>query len=104
MATIRKGDKVKVIAGQERGNTGTVLEVLAGQGRVRVEGLMKVKRHLKRGRSQANQEGGIIEKIGSIEISNVMVVGKDGKPVRREKIARELGAREKARAAKRAAK
>ena len=102
-STIRKGDKVKVIAGQERGNTGTVLEVLP-TGRVRVEGLMKVKRHLKRGRSQANQEGGIIEKIGSIEISNVMVVGKDGKPVRREKIARELGAREKARAAKRAAK
>ena len=102
-ATIRKGDKVKVIAGQERGNTGTVLEVLAS-GRVRVEGLMKVKRHLKRGRSQANQEGGIIEKIGSIEISNVMVVGKDGKPVRREKIARELGAKEKARAGKRAAR
>jgi large subunit ribosomal protein L24 len=102
-ASIRKGDKVKVIAGQERGNTGTVLEVLAS-GRVRVEGLMKVKRHLKRGRSQANQEGGIIEKIGSIAISNVMVVGKDGKPVRREKIAREQGAREKARAEKRAAK
>jgi large subunit ribosomal protein L24 len=101
--TIRKGDKVKVIAGQERGNTGTVLEVLA-TGRVRVEGLMKAKRHLKRGRSQANQEGGIIEKIGSIAISNVMVVGKDGKPVRREKIVRELGAREKARAEKRAAK
>jgi large subunit ribosomal protein L24 len=104
MTTIRKGDKVKVIAGQERGNTGTVLEVLAAKGRVRVEGLMKVKRHLKRGRSQANQEGGIIEKIGTIEISNVMVVGKDGKPVRREKIARELGAKEKARAEKRAAK
>ena len=103
MASIRKGDKVKVIAGQERGNSGTVLEVLA-TGRVRVEGLMKAKRHLKRGRSQANQEGGIIEKIGSIAVSNVMVVGKDGKPVRREKIARELGAREKARAEKRAAK
>jgi large subunit ribosomal protein L24 len=104
MSTIRKGDKVKVIAGQERGNTGTVLEVLAAKGRVRVEGLMKVKRHLKRGRSQANQEGGIIEKTGTIEISNVMVVGKDGKPVRREKIARELGAKEKARAEKRAAR
>lgn len=102
--TIRKGDKVKVIAGQERGNTGTVLEVLAAKGRVRVEGLMTVKRHLKRGRSQANQEGGIIEKTGTIAIANVMVVGKDGKPVRREKIARELGAKEKARAEKRAAR
>jgi len=103
MATIRKGDKIKVIAGQERGNTGTVLEVLAN-GRVRVEGLMKVKRHLKRGRSQATPDGGIVEKNGTIELSNVMVVGKDGKPVRREKIARELGAKEKARAEKRAAK
>ena len=104
MASIRKGDKVKVIAGQEKGNTGTVLEVLAEKGRVRVEGLMKAKRHLKRGRSQSNPDGGIVEKVGSIAISNVMVVGKDGEPVRREKIARDLGAREKARAAKRAAK
>jgi len=104
MATIRKGDKVKVIAGQERGNTGTVLEVLAATGRVRVEGLMKVKRHLKRGRSQGTPDGGIVEKTGTIEITNVMVVAKDGKPVRREKIARELGAKEKARAEKRAAK
>jgi large subunit ribosomal protein L24 len=104
MTTIRKGDKVKVIAGQERGKTGTVLEVLAAKGRVRVEGLMTVKRHLKRGRSATNQEGGIIEKTGSLHLSNVMVVGKDGEPVRREKIQRELGAREKARAAKRAAK
>jgi large subunit ribosomal protein L24 len=104
MSAIRKGDKVKVIAGQERGNTGTVLEVLADKGRVRVEGLMTVKRHLKKGRSAANQDGGIIEKTGTIHISNVMVVGKDGKPVRREKIARDLGAREKARASKRAAR
>jgi large subunit ribosomal protein L24 len=103
-STIRKGDKVKVISGQERGNTGTVLEVLAADGRVRVEGLMKVKRHLKKGRSQTNPDGGIVEKTGTIAISNVMVVGKDGETVRREKIDRELGAKEKARAEKRAAK
>jgi large subunit ribosomal protein L24 len=65
---------------------------------------MKVKRHLKRGRSQGTPDGGIVEKTGTIEISNVMVVAKDGKPVRREKIARELGAKEKARAEKRAAR
>jgi large subunit ribosomal protein L24 len=104
MATIRKGDKVKVISGQERGNTGTVLEVLAADGRVRVEGLMKVKRHLKKGRSQTSPDGGIVEKTGTIAMSNVMVVGKDGETVRREKIGRELGAKEKARAEKRAAK
>jgi large subunit ribosomal protein L24 len=98
MAEIRKGDTVKVIAGKEKGKSGKVLEVLREKGRVRVEKLMTVKRHLKKGRSQANAEGGIIEKTGTIAISSVMVVGKDGEAVRREKIGRELGAKEKARA------
>ncbi|BDG06761.1 50S ribosomal protein L24 [Anaeromyxobacter oryzae] len=103
MAEIRKGDTVKVIAGKEKGKQGKVLEVLREKGRVRVEKLMTVKRHMKKGRSQANPEGGILEKDGTIALSNVMVVGKDGAPVRREKIGRELGAKEKARAEKRAA-
>jgi large subunit ribosomal protein L24 len=98
---IRKGDTVKVLAGKEKGKTGKVLEVLREKGRVRVEKLMTVKRHLKKGRSQSNAEGGIIEKDGSIALSNVMVVGKEGKAVRREGIDRELGAKEKARRAKR---
>jgi large subunit ribosomal protein L24 len=97
MPDIRKGDTVKVIAGKEKGKSGKVLEVLREKGRVRVEKLMTVKRHLKKGRSQANAEGGIIEKTGTIAVSNVMVVGKGGEPVRREKIDRELGAKEKAR-------
>ncbi len=97
MPQIRKGDTVKVIAGKEKGKSGKVLEVLLAKGRVRVEKLMTVKRHLKKGRSQSNAEGGIIEKAGTIALSNVMVVGKDGEPVRREKIDRELGAKEKAR-------
>jgi large subunit ribosomal protein L24 len=100
---IRKGDTVKVLAGKEKGKTGKVLEVLREKGRVRVEKLMTVKRHLKKGRSQTNAEGGIIEKDGSIALSNVMVVGKEGKPVRREGIDRELGAKEKAKREKRAA-
>ncbi len=103
MADIRKGDTVKVLAGKEKGKSGKVLEVLREAGRVRVEKLMTVKRHLKKGRSQVNPEGGILEKDGTIAISNVMVVGKDGKPVRREKIGRELGAKEKARLEKRKA-
>jgi large subunit ribosomal protein L24 len=103
MAEIRKGDTVKVLSGKEKGKTGKVLEVLREKGRVRVEKLMTVKRHLKKGRSQTSPEGGIIEKDGTIALSNVMVVGKDGEPVRREGIARELGAKEKARLAKRAA-
>jgi large subunit ribosomal protein L24 len=101
MAEIRKGDTVKVIAGKEKGKSGKVLEILRAKGRVRVEKLMTVKRHLKKGRSQANMEGGIIEKSGTIAMSNVMVVGKDGEAVRREGIERELGAKEKARLAKR---
>jgi large subunit ribosomal protein L24 len=103
MAEIRKGDTVKVLAGKEKGKQGKVLEVLREKGRVRVEKLMTVKRHLKKGRSQASPEGGIIEKEGTIALSNVMVVGKGGEPVRREKIGRELGAKEKARHEKRAA-
>src|SRR5574338_251881 len=103
MAEIRKGDTVKVIAGKEKGKSGKVLEVLREKGRVRVEKLMTVKRHQKKGRSQANPEGGILEKAGTIAISSVMVVGKGDKPVRREKIARELGAKEKARLGKRKA-
>ena len=103
MAVIRKGDTVQVITGKEKGKSGKVLEVLREAGRVRVEKLMTVKRHTKKGRSQANPDGGIVEKTGTIEISNVMVVAKDGKPVRREKIARELGAKEKARHEKRQA-
>ena len=103
MAEIRKGDTVKVIAGKEKGKSGKVLEVLHAKGRVRVEKLMTVKRHVRKGRSQGNPEGGIIEKAGTIAISNVMVVGKDGAPVRREKIGRELGAKEKARLEKRKA-
>jgi large subunit ribosomal protein L24 len=101
MPHIRKGDTVKVISGKEKGKTGKVLEILLEKGRVRVEKLMTVKRSLKKGRSQSNAEGGIIEKTGTIAISNVMVVGKGGEPVRREKIDRELGAKEKARLEKR---
>jgi large subunit ribosomal protein L24 len=103
MAEIRKGDTVKVIAGKEKGKSGKVLEILRRKGRVRVEKLMTVKRHVRKGRSQSNPEGGIVEKAGTIAISNVMVVGKDGAPLRREGIARELGAKEKARLAKRKA-
>ena len=103
MPQIRKGDTVQVIAGKEKGKTGKVLEILREKGRVRVEKLMTVKRHLKKGRSATNAEGGIIEKAGTIAISSVMVVGKGDAPVRREKIDRELGAKEKARLERRKA-
>ncbi len=99
---IRKNDTVRIMAGKDKGKTGKVLEVLREQGRVRVEKVQTVKRHLKKGRSQANPEGGILEKEGTVALSNVMVIGTGEKPVRRDKIARELGAMEKARREKRA--
>jgi large subunit ribosomal protein L24 len=71
---IHKNDTVRVLSGKEKGKSGKVLAVLAATGRVRVEKLMTVKRHVKKGRSAANPEGGIIEKAGTIHASNVMVV------------------------------
>jgi large subunit ribosomal protein L24 len=81
MQRVRHGDTVVVIAGKEKGKRGKVLRVLAKSERVVVERVMMVKRHTKP--SQRNQEGGIIEKEGSIHISNVMPVdpGSD-KPTR----------------------
>jgi large subunit ribosomal protein L24 len=71
---IHKNDTVLVRAGKEKGKSGKVLAVLQASGRVRVEKLMTVKRHLKKGRSTGNPEGGIVEKAGTIDASNVMVV------------------------------
>ena len=102
MAEIRKGDTVKIMSGKEKGKSGKVLEVLHEKGRVRVERHQMVKRHVKKGRNQANPEGGILEKEGTIAISSVMVLSGE-KPVRREQIKRELGAKERARLEKRKA-
>ena len=63
---VRKNDVVKVIAGKDKGKTGKVLEVLWDRGRVRVEKVQVVKRHLKKGRSAGNPEGGILERNGTI--------------------------------------
>ena len=79
---IKKGDTVQLMKGKEaaqkRGTgskpRGKVLEVLKDEGRVRVEGLRVVTKHLKAGRSQQNQAGGRIENIGSIALANVQLV------------------------------
>jgi large subunit ribosomal protein L24 len=72
MDRIRKGDTVVVITGKEKGKRGKVLRVLTKSNRVVVERVMMVKRHTKP--SQQNAQGGIIEKEGSIHLSNVMPV------------------------------
>jgi large subunit ribosomal protein L24 len=69
MAHVRQGDLVVVIAGKEKGKTGKVLRILTKKDRVVVEGLMMVKKHTKP--SQKSPQGGIIDREGSIHISNV---------------------------------
>ena len=69
---IKKDDLVVVISGKERGKQGKVLEMVGE--RVMIEGLMAIKRHLKPGRSQKNPQGGIVERNGTIHVSNVMPV------------------------------
>ena len=69
---IHKGDRVKVIRGNHREREGTVLEVLADQDRVVVEGVNMRKRHQRP--SQLNPDGGIVTFEAPIHISNVMLV------------------------------
>ena len=78
-AKIRKGDKVIVLSGRDKGRTGEVFEVRPSDNKAMVRGVNLVKRHQKQ--TQA-QEGGIISKESSIHLSNIAVVGKNGKPTR----------------------
>ncbi len=78
-AKIRKGDKVMVLTGRDKGRTGEVFEVRPAENKALVRGINMVKRHQKQ--TQA-QEGGIISKEQPIHLSNVAYVGKDGKPTR----------------------
>ena len=76
---IKKGDTVKVIAGKDNGTEGKVLSVDAKNGKVVVEGVNMITKHAKP--SQANPNGGIVQKEAPIDISNVMLVV-DGKATR----------------------
>ena len=79
-AKIRKGDKVVVLTGRDKGRTGEVIEMHPTEGRALVRGVNMVKRHQKQ---TAQQEGGIISKELSIHLSNIALADpKDGKPTR----------------------
>jgi large subunit ribosomal protein L24 len=79
-AKIRKGDKVIVIAGRDKGRSGEVIEVRPSQGRAFVRGVNMVKRHQKQNQ---RQEGGIVSKEASVDLSNLAIADpKDGKPTR----------------------
>ena len=77
---IRKGDKVVVRTGKDKGKTGEVLRVLRDEARVLVQGVNMIKRHT---RPAPGNPGGIIDKEASIHISNVALADpKSGKPTR----------------------
>jgi large subunit ribosomal protein L24 len=82
MARIRTGDLVQVVSGADRGKQGKVLAVDREKGRLRVESVRMQKVHLKPGRA-IQRAGGILEREGFVDASNVMLVDPDsGKPSR----------------------
>ncbi|MTI15678.1 50S ribosomal protein L24 [Rhodobacteraceae bacterium RKSG542] len=79
-AKIKKGDKVVVIAGRDKGKTGEVIQMLPSENRAVVRGVNLVRRHL---RQTQQSEGGIVTKEAPIHLSNIALADpKDGKPTR----------------------
>ncbi len=81
MAHILKNDTVIVIAGKHKGKTGRVLRVISDKGRVLVQGVGLVKKHVKPN-PQRNIKGGIAEQESPVHISNVSLVDGNGKATR----------------------
>ena len=80
MAKIRRGDRVIVLAGRDKGKKGEVLKVLPDEGRAIVQGVNVHRRHQKQ---TAQQEGGIIAREAPIEMSNIAIEDpQDGRPTR----------------------
>ncbi|WP_413626987.1 50S ribosomal protein L24 [Fructilactobacillus vespulae] len=90
---LKTGDKVRVIAGKDKGKDGQIIKTIASANRVIVEGINKVKKHQKA--SQANPQGGVADVEAPINASNVMLIDpsnneptrisvevKDGKKIR----------------------
>jgi large subunit ribosomal protein L24 len=78
---IKKGDKVIVISGRDKGKVGEVIKMFPKDMRAIVQGVHRVKRHARP--TQANPQGGIVEKEGTIHLSNIAHVDpKSGKPTR----------------------
>lgn len=68
---IKRNEEVVVIAGAHKGKSGKVLELLSKKSRARVEGVGMIKKHVKK--SQDNPNGAIVEREGSIHVSNLML-------------------------------
>ncbi|WP_148560951.1 50S ribosomal protein L24 [Magnetospira sp. QH-2] len=79
-AKMKKGDRVVVLAGRDKGKTGEILKMVSGEDRVIVQGVNMVKRHT---RPTQYSQGGIVEKEASIHLSNVAHIDpSDDKPTR----------------------
>ena len=72
-AKVKKNDQVVVISGRDKGKRGRVIEVLTKKGRIMVEGIGMIKKHVRPNRQQGIA-GGIVEREAPIDISNVMVL------------------------------
>ena len=68
---VKRGDQVVVIAGSHKGKAGKILEVRASKSRAVVEGVGMIKRHMKK--SEQHPNGAIVEREGSIHVSNLML-------------------------------
>ena len=79
-AKIKKGDRVVLLAGKDKGRSGQVTQVMPKESRVIVSGLNLVQRHTKP--SQADPQGGVKSKEASIHVSNVAIADSSGKPTR----------------------
>ena len=79
-AKIKKGDKVIVLTGKDKGKTGSVAKVMPKDSRLVVSGINMVQRHTRP--TQADPQGGIKHKEASLHVSNVAIVDSKGKPTR----------------------
>ncbi|MDR1432904.1 MAG: 50S ribosomal protein L24 [Puniceicoccales bacterium] len=83
-AALKRGDVVVVIAGDDRGKVGKVINVLGEKSKVVVSGVAVVRRHMRK--SQEHPDGAIIEKFAPIHVSNVMLkVNSDNRKAKRNK-------------------
>jgi large subunit ribosomal protein L24 len=80
---VKKGDTVLVIAGKDKGAKGKVIQSYPDRGKILVEGVNRIKKHTRITQTQRGaQSGGIVTQEAAIDVSNVMIVGDDGKPTR----------------------
>jgi len=71
---VKKGDEVVIIAGADKGKRGKIIQAMPDKQRVLVEGAHMIKRHMRK--SQQHPQGAIVEREGSVHVSNVMNAGR----------------------------